>query len=265
MITYRVLTDKNEKQIIKKDFFTFFKIVYKKDLTDILWEHQFINSPYENSPLFLVLSNKTIIASALMIKQKSIVNNKIYNYYLFTSSAVLKEYRSEGIYIKLLKKQKEYALKKDIDFIFAFPNKLAYPILKTFGGFKDIQKLNLIKTTLMNINTSHINSLIIDSNMFNWRFEHKDYKFYKKNKKIFIYKYFEGCAEILAIYDEIEFSYEISNHKLSEKEEIMVLDSSVKNKTNILTSDILHATYYPFKKDINCKDIKINLLMSDVF
>lgn len=266
MIEYKILTTSKEKEIIKKSFFDLFSTVYKKNLDEKLWQHQILNSPYYCTPLFVAMDSHKVVGSALMILHKCLIDGNEYNYFLFTTSAILKEYRSKGIYPELLRLQKEYSKQKNIDFILAFPNKLAYPALKLFARFKDFKKNILVKTSLENINFEKIdNSLVIDKSFFKWRFEHKNYLFYVINDKVIIYKEFGDYYDVLAIYEKKDFPFIIQNTTMEKYKKIIILNSCIKNQNFIEKIDTLNATYFPFNDKIDYSKININLLMSDVF
>jgi hypothetical protein len=202
-----------------------------------------------------------------MIPQKFSYGEIDGSYYLWTTSAIEKEYRNKGLYAKLLTRQREYAAENQKDFIFAFPNKLAYPVVKLFGGFKDLYKTDLVKTTIDAFDLESIeNSLVVDENFFRWRFEHKDYLFYELKKYIIISKKFENSLDVLAIYkknDLKNIEFKISNESIPR--DIITMKSFLKDKSPVYILDQLSGTYYPINKDIDYKNIKLNLLMSDVF
>lgn len=264
MIEYKIITTQEEKERYKDNYKEFFYNSYNKKLEEDMWKHQFINYPYNESPLFLALKDNLIVGSALMILHKCIIENKEYNYYLFTSSAVDKKYSSEGIYANLLNMQKEYAREQNVDFIFAFPNKIAYPVIKFFGGFKDLVKLKLIKTKFENLDLNNsYNSLKLDNGFFDWRFEHKDYKFFNKDGKTIILKEFENSYDILSIIED-EF---LDKNLISVEDgaDIFIASNFAKDASKGEKIDLLRATYYPLNKNINYSELNINLLMSDVF
>ena len=267
MITYQIVTSAESKQALKNDFQVFFKDVYEQDLDDNNWEHQFLHSPYEDSALFLAFDTNRIVGSALMIPQKYQTKTCSGSYYLWTTSAVSKAYRSKGVYAELLAMQREYTAKNKKDFIFAFPNKLAYPAVKLFGGFKDLYKTNLVETSIDMLDLKNIeNSLVIDKDFFQWRFEHKDYLFYVIEDYIIISKKFENTLDILALYrkkDLESLSIEIEKSKIPK--DIITMASFLKDNATFKTLDTLSGTYYPINKDIDYNTIKLNLLMSDVF
>ena len=107
MIEYKIVSDPVSKQKLKKEFQSFFNRVYDRELNDTAWEHQFVHSPYEDSALFLALDNGKIVGSALMIPQRFSTKKFKGTYYLWTTSAIEKEYRSKGLYAELLKMQRE--------------------------------------------------------------------------------------------------------------------------------------------------------------
>ena len=267
MIDYQILTTVEAKQALKNDFQLFFKDVYTQNLSDNNWEHQFLHSPYEDSALFLAFDNEKIVGSALMIPQKYQTKACSGSYYLWTTSAVSKAYRSKGVYAELLAMQREYTTKNKKDFIFAFPNKLAYPVVKLFGGFKDLYKTNLIESSIDMLDLENIeNSLVIDKDFFKWRFEHKDYLFYEIKTYIIMAKKFENTLDILAIYrkeDLGDLSIKIEDVQISEN--IITMASFLRKNAAFSTLDILTGTYYPINKNIDYNTIKLNLLMSDVF
>jgi len=267
MIDYKIVTSVESKQALKNDFQVFFKDVYEQDLSDNNWEHQFLHSPYEDSALFLAFDNEKIVGSALMIPQKYQTKACSGSYYLWTTSAVSKAYRSKGVYAELLAMQREYTTKNKKDFIFAFPNKLAYPVVKLFGGFKDLYKTNLIESTIDMLDLENIeNSLVIDKDFFKWRFKHKDYLFYEIKTYIIMAKKFENTLDILAVYrrkDLGDLSIKIEDAQISEN--ITTMASFLKKDATFSTLDTLSGTYYPINKNIDYNTIKLNLLMSDVF
>ncbi len=267
MIDYQVVTTAEAKQALKNDFQVFFKDVYDQDLSDDNWEHQFVHSPYEDSALFLAFDNKKIVGAALMIPQKHKTPTSSGSYYLWTTSAVSKAYRSKGVYAELLAMQREYASSNKKDFIFAFPNKLAYPVVKLFGGFKDLYKTDLVETSIEMLNLTQIeNSLVIDKDFLKWRFEHKEYLFYEIENYIVISKKFENTLDILAIYAKKDLeglAMEIETDKIPEN--IITMASFLKENATFNTLDTLSGTYYPINKNIDYSSIKLNLLMSDVF
>jgi len=266
-IEYRILLKREEKEEIKDEFQNFFSSIYDQKLSDADWEHQFIHSPYNDSPLFLVLDGGKIIGSALMISQKFTDQSMEGSYYLWTTSAIAKEYRSKGVYAELLSKQREYAEKTDKSFIFAFPNKLAYPVVKLFGGFKDLEKTNLVKATLAQIDFSKIsNSLLIDKQFFDWRFEHKPYLFYTYENEIIIAKQYEDTLDVLAIYPQEAFKgIAIKYNEISTEQKIITIASFLKEDSDVEILDKINGTYFPIDKNVTYETITINLLMSDVF
>ncbi|AII13915.1 hypothetical protein CIG1485E_0035 [Campylobacter iguaniorum] len=267
-IEYLILKSKEEKNYYKYDIQRNFSDVYHKELKDDQWEHQFINSPYNDTALFLAkdIDNNLIVGTSLMILQKYATKEKEGNFYLFTTSMVIKEYRNRGIYVQLLKLQKEYAQKNNVDFILAFPNKLAYPCLKLFGGFKDIKKIKLIRTNLENVNlNSFESSLVIDKEMLKWRFEHKNYLFCVRDNKIIIFKKFENAYDILAVLDYINFDHNLMQANICDLSVVNILEFNAKNDNNIEVIDTINATYLPIQSDFDYSKIYINLLMSDVF
>ncbi len=267
MIEYKIVADKTSKQKLKEGFQSFFKTVYDRELNDSAWEHQFVNSPYEDSALFLAFDNDKIIGSALMIPQRFFTQGVEGTYYLWTTSAIKKEYRSQGVYAELLKMQREYAKDNKKDFIFAFPNKLAYPVVKLFGGFKDLYKTDLVETTINMLDLDHIeNSIVIDKDFFQWRFEHKNYLFYELEDHIIISKKFENTLDILAVYRKKDLEdISIEFQKESIPTNIITMRSFLKENATFNILDKLSGTYYPIDKNIDYHNIKLNLLMSDVF
>jgi len=266
MIEYKILTTLEEKKQIKKSFLNLFSTVYEKNLDEKLWEHQILNSPYNCTPLFVAMDGIKVVGSALMILQKCLIGDIEYNYFLFTTSAILKEYRSKGIYPELLKLQKEYSKQENVDFIFAFPNKIAYPVLKLFARFKDLEKIDLVKTSFENIDLEKIaNTLLIDEKFFSWRFEHKDYLFYRFNSKVIIFKEFDDCYDVLAIYNTTDLLFSFKNTVIDQSKKIIILSSYTKNKNLIEKIDVLNATYFPLNENLDYSNVNINLLMSDVF
>lgn len=266
-ITYEIILDPKAKNSIKSEFQNFFYFVYNRKLSDIEWKHQFIHSPYNDSPLFIAYDEDKIVGSALMIQQRFTDGKKYGKYYLWTTSAIDKKYRNKGIYAKLLEMQRKYAEKTDKAFIFAFPNKMAYPVVKLFGGFKDLQKSDLVKTTINNLDFSKIsNSLIINKQFFQWRFEHKDYLFINYEKYVLIGKKYANTLDILAIYPQETFKeFNINYQEVISSETIITLDIFIKNTQHTEVLDTLKGTYFPIDKTVNYDNITINLLMSDVF
>jgi predicted N-acetyltransferase YhbS len=266
MLEYKILTKLRDKESLKKSFLSLFSSVYKKNLDEVSWMHQIINSPYDDSVLFVALNFEKVIGSALMILQKCSIGGREYKYYLFTTSAILQEYRPIGVYAELLKLQKEYAVKRNIDFIFALPNKTAYPVLKFFGGFKDLKKHELIETSFNKLNLNDVgSSLTVDDKMFRWRFEHKDYKFYNKDGVVIIYKEHNGSYDILGMYNQKEFQFPYLSTKIEKNKKITTLDCFLIDKDNIKGIDKVNFTYFPINKDLDYSAIRVNLLMSDVF
>lgn len=265
MIQYKILITVEEKESIKTKFLDLFNSVYERELEEKLWEHQILNSPYNDTPLFIAMDGELIVGSALMILQKYIIDGNKHRYYLFTTSAIRKEYRPKGVYAQLLKMQKEYAKENNVDFIFAFPNKIAYPVLKLFGGFKDLKQDNLIKTTFENLNLQNSNnSFFIDSSMFQWRFEHREYMFHLTQEKVIIFKEFQGGYDLLAIYNAEDFKHDVKNTFIESDRDIITLNSYARDKNNQVLNTI-YSTYFPINQNIDYSKLSINLLMSDVF
>lgn len=267
MIKYQIVRKKQDKKKLQKSFQDFFILIYNRELTDIDWEHQFIHSPYEDSALFLAFDGDQIVGSALMIPQKFTINNSIGSYLLWTTSAIKKEYRQFGIYAELLSMQRTYAQEHNADFIFAFPNKLAYPVVKLFGGFKDFYKINLIKTTIDNLDFEQVdNSLVLDDSFTQWRFEHKEYLFYETKQYILITKRYNNVLDVLAIYPKEHWDKNITTLPHDLKDSMIITASTfVKSLEDVEVLDQLNGTYFPINKNIEYARVKLNLLMSDVF
>ncbi len=271
MLEYTILTSENEKNRLKGEFLTFFLEVYGKPLDESAWFHQFINSPYNDTPLFIVRYNNKLVGSALMIKQKMDLGGEVVDYFLFTTSAILESYRNLGIYAEFLKMQKKYAMDQGASFIFAFPNKLAHPVLKLFGRFKDLKKIQLGNMSIKDIDFDIIsNSFFLDENVVNWRFEHNDYRFLQYEDYVLIVKEFESALDLLAIYPKSEFeSYSIHLDDLNENLVVFGDLSYAPKLENVDILNILNPTYFVTNKDFDEKyfleKVSVNLLMSDVF
>ena len=267
MIHYKIVTSPIDKQHMKEAFQLFFKSVYGQELDDMNWEHQFIHTPYEDSSLFLAYDDTQIIGSSLMIPQKYKTASDTGDYYLWTTSAIAKPYRAKGVYAKLLELQRNQATAKKKDFIFAFPNKLAYPVVKLFGGFKDLGKTELVKANIHDIDYNNIiNTLVIDQAFSRWRFEHKPYRFYLHGKYVIIAKEFQKTLDVLAIYpQEILEEFEIEYTTDSLNTDIITLKSFLKKDSVSEVIDVVRGVYFPINKEIDYTKMKLNLLMSDVF
>lgn len=265
-IEYKVIESSSKKNEIKEEFQDFFFDVFGKKLDDEVWEHQFLDSPYDSSSLFLALSDGKIIGSALMIPQKLEIEGVVLDYYLYTTSAISKLYRPKGVYVKLLEMQREYCSLKNKAFILAFPNKLAYQVLKLFGGFKDLSRMNLVKSKLSELKfPCGYNSFILDNDLLKWRFEHKNYKFLLYKEHILIVKEFGGNLDVLAVYSEqsmVDMSLDLEEVHLDRN--IVTLESFLKAGSALEKLRDVNATYFPVS-DLNYNNININLLMSDVF
>jgi len=266
-IDYKILLDSKIKEIHKDEFQAFIKKIYSQNLEEGAWKHQFIHSPYEDTPLFLAFDNDKIVGSALMIGQKLFIGEQEISYYIFTTSGVLKEYRDRGVYAELLKLQRHFAKQTNKHFILAFPNKLAYPVLKLFGGFKDLIKSELVKTTFDNIDfTKNKNSFLIDSRLFVWRFEHKNYNFTRLEDSVIVSKSFNDSIDILAVYEKSMFSpFNIKYTDLDESRSFNVIAGLIKDPEHAEKVINVNVTYYPISTDINPREINVNLLMSDVY
>ena len=75
-------------------------LIFNQNLNDKLWEHQVVNSPYNNSPLFLALDGNKIVGSALMILQK-IQSSSIF-FPLNSNSSLGVQSSSRAIFVRLL-------------------------------------------------------------------------------------------------------------------------------------------------------------------
>lgn len=267
-IEYSILRTIEEKEAIRGSFQDFFAQVFERALSDATWEHQFLHSPYEDTALFLATDNGVIVGAALQIRQKYREGDSIHDYYLYTTSAILKEYRPKGIYARLLSMQKEYSVAQGAAFIFAFPNQLAYPVLKLFGGFKDIQRFHLVRTSFANIRLDVASSdgLSLDKDLIAWRFEHKDYRFSKLAKQVVVYKYYGDAIDILAIYPQAFFDgFEVSYDDIDGESVVVAPDFYVLDQSIVEPVDKLNATFFPLVDAPFIQKIRVNLLMSDVF
>lgn len=266
-IDYIIIEQSSNKKKLKDSFQDFFLEVFEKPLSNDAWQHQIINSPYESSSLILAKHNEKIVSSALMIPQKLICKGKVIDYYLFTTSAILKNYRKHGIYIKLLEIQRELCTKNQKACIIAFPNKLAYPILKLFGRFKDLRTTNLVSAKVSDIDLKHTNySFPLDKPMINWRFEHKEYDFYIYKGHVLVAKMFNGSINILAVYDKKHLKgLDLTFGNMDESLVVVTLECFLKSSAKYNVLEPLCASYYPINKKLDYSKININLLMSDVF
>lgn len=266
MITYSVIRTKSEKEGIKAGFFSLFESVYMKSLKESDWEHQFVHSPYDDTVMFIVSDGDKIVGSSVMIRQTLSYDGESVPYYLFTSSAILTDYRTYGIYPELLKMQKEYASENGASFIFAFPNETAFPVLKLFGRFKVVGKYDLVKTDFKNFNINRLSdALKLDENMFCWRFEHKPYYFSNISDKIVIFKDYEGVLDMLAVYDKASFGHDFADTAIEQDATIITLDANVIDRSVCETFGRVNATYFALNNDVDFEKVNINLLMSDVF
>lgn len=266
MINFKIIKNKEEKEFIKGDFGFFFESVYEGKLSRTVWEHQFLNSPYDDSPLFLGYDDDKIIGSALMIRQKMRYRDVVLDYYLFTTSAVLFEYRPKGVYAHLLDMQKEYAKKNDAMFILAFPNDAARLVLRLFGGFKGLGKLNVVSAKYRDLDGSLLNdSLYIDDAVFNWRFEHNKYKFCKVDRRVIVYKKYREAIDILGIYKDCDIDFDVVYDNIYLDDNVILIEGLLKKEAQREVVSAAYPAYLLLDESIDITGARVNLLMSDVY
>ena len=275
MINYQILTGVSEKNRYKTRIFSLFNHIFNKELKESEWSHFFLNSPYENSLLILALSADKVVGIANLIPQKLNIGRKKYNYYLFITSAVLKSFRSEGVYMETIKIIKNILKNKEKDFIFAFPNKNAYPLLTELFYFIPLKRKEIVNVN--NFNLKELKpvyperSIFLDDQFVKWRFEHKHYFYIRHNGKCIIYKGYKDSLDVIEI---IESKYEnIISRFISIKNDINPYSVFNVLKNRLLSpgnkeykvGTTVSPCYFSFDTNLDLSKLDISLLMSDVF
>ena len=140
----------------------------------------------------------------------------------FTTSMIDESVRKDGAYFTILNTIKEVAMEDKVDFILAFPNANAYPILSKLGGFELIGKYAFSTLPLHQVLSLPWQQLRFTQEMLQWRLSfHQYYKHIEANHQI-IYKLYNDVIDVLHIFDN-QVQIPIPTQNFNHKEVLMPL------------------------------------------
>ena len=274
MVEYQIIEEKDLKIKHKESFFKLFSKSFERDLSQREWEHLFINSPYGNSILILGLHENEVVGSTNLIPQKLIIQGKCYEYYLLATSAVDEEFRSEGVYLKILAKAKDVLISGSKEFLLAFPNKKAYPLLIKLLQFIALEKREIATLASEHFNSfkfaDPLNSLFFEPSFMNWRLEHKDYFLSERENNLLICKDYEKSIDVLEVLDKkniwLKENFQTKEFNIN-KTSINVLQNRLDSASisHVEKTDAIYPVYWAKDQGLDLTRVDIRLLMSDVF
>ena len=210
MIKY--LKSNSEKNSYKESIKRLFLKEYNKELNDKDWD--FINGYSDQSVMIVYLINDDVVGMANLIHNYYILNKSCFEYFIYTTSIVSKDFRTKGIYTVIMIEIRKYLENSNCEFIIAYPNELALAVINnSFYGFKIASNFSLrIVENLKFISTCiPTNCIKLSSFFLNWKFSRKNYFVILKEEKLFICKKYNNNIDIIEIFNKSDIDLSVYN------------------------------------------------------
>lgn len=198
----KILVNQKDKKIYKESIKNLFIKEYKKPLNEENWN--FLNGYSNKSVMIVYLDGNNVVGIANLIHNYHLLNKSSFEYFIFTTSIVAKEFRSRGVYTLIMLEMRKYLENSNCEFVMAYPNDLALPIITNpFYQFKVACNFSLrIVNNLEFVFCCDLNNCIkITSPFLNWRFSKNKYFIICKYEKIFICKEYNNDIDIVEIFN----------------------------------------------------------------
>ncbi|XAK03151.1 hypothetical protein AAID96_03415 [Campylobacter coli] len=256
-----ILETKNQMLEYKNQIEKLFEKIFLKKL--INFEHMFTESPY-GCKIVCYIENKNILGVGVISFFEFRLNNVMYRYYLFTTSMIDESVRSKGVYFEILDAIKNIAFMDNADFILAFPNHRAYPILSY--TFQLLSRYSFVLLDDFKLLSYKYPKLDFSRDYLDWRFQKN--KYYQFNTKLngrliqIIYKIYNQKIDILHIFEKKVF-INLEERAIRSNEKIlapMPIDNISKKES---PEGVLNMMYFPVRKT-NLR-LDFSPILSDVF
>ncbi|EAI9960574.1 hypothetical protein C5441_04585 [Campylobacter coli] len=228
------------------------------------FKHLFLENPYR-CKIICYAENNSILGVGAISYFEFYLDNILYKYYIFTTSMIDESVRSKGVYFKILDIIKHVAFLDGVDFILAFPNHHAYPILSR-RSFQLLSRYSFGALDNLKLLKYNYPRLEFNNDYLNWRF--KINKYYQFNTKLnskpvqIIYKIYDQKIDVLHIfYKKIFIDLEERVIGLNEKILVPMHIEDLSKREN--PEGIVNMMYFP----INRSKIELTFspILSDVF
>jgi len=204
-----IMIDTREKQLdIKKDFQDLFLDAFKKPMSDVQWEHFYINCPVGQTISFVCYDGALMVAHGGLIPQRLLSKSgeKI-DYFLQTAIMVREKYQTLVLFKELLDRMTDYVTNHR-SFVVAYPNKNTYlPFVKMLGWRmvrqydigQYVVKEGAVTEEKIGEQSDFEYEINKDAQFIRWRGESNGSKSLKTADFEIIYKDYYGSLEILDV------------------------------------------------------------------
>ncbi len=251
-----VLENSKDKLNYQIEIQSLFHTIFRKPMPH--YERFFTATPFGNKMICYTRDN-TIKGMGNITRIQARFDEQSYNYYLFTTSMIDESVRKDGAYFAILNTIKEVAMQDRVDFILAFPNANAYPILSKLGGFELINKYAFSLLPFKQALSLPHPKIHFTQEMLEWRLSfHQYYKHTDTNSQI-IYKLYNNVIDILHIFDnQIQLSLPTQNFNQQEVLMPLKFDSKIHKNTQPI-----YMTFFPVMT--HQVSLDFSPILSDVF
>lgn len=263
MYTIKIFDTNHDKKYFSSDIHSIFERNFSRKMSN--FEHLFLDNPLGSIVIAAFDAKKQLVGLGHIVLLSFYILQKEIKFFLFTTSIVDEKYRKTRMYFDILDKIKEEGIKSNVDFLLAFPNSNALPILTTFGGFKKLNTLQWLQLDQLPENLC-TDQNIFDTNFLGWRFSRFQYFLDKIEDKNIIYKNYQGKIDILGVFDN-NFPQKILPPRvpIDNSKQIIIADTFLKSK-KIDSKNIIHTNQvvvYPINSGI--LNLSCTPIFSDVF
>jgi len=267
------ITDSQDKKQYENSLASLFEQTFSRPLRSLEWNMLFECAPYGGSVTILCIDNEQVVGCANFVPQRLKVQGKVYQYYLFTTSMVDEAYRTKGVYFKLISEMKQMLKASQYDFILAFPNELAYPLVtSSLVGFKAVATDNMVSLgSLEEVDSSvsydEENSILLDKAFFDWRLKRDNYFLAQSKSKLLLCKEYGEAIDILEVFDgELdaisELALERKNISAKESYNLLSRKDNLTEETQVLNK--LNLVMFSHSPEYYMLDIQVSLLAWDI-
>ncbi|EGK8203503.1 hypothetical protein IO475_001000 [Campylobacter coli] len=257
-----ILETKNQMLKYKHQIEKLFEKIFSRRL--INFEYLFTESPY-GCKIVCYIENKNILGVGAISFFEFYLDDVLYKYYIFTTSMIDESVRSKGVYFKILDVIKNVALADNVDFILAFPNHHAYPILSR-RSFQLLSRYSFATLDSFKSLSYNYPKLEFSNDYLKWRF--KINKYYQFNTELndkpiqIIYKMYNQKIDILHVFEKKVF--------INLEERVIRLNENILTPIHIEDlskrdnpEGVINMMYFPVRKT-NLR-LDFSPILSDVF
>lgn len=251
-----ILENTEDKLKYQEDIQSLFYTIFQKPMS--YYENFFVATPLGNK-IICYIDHGIVKGVGNVTRIHGFFNKQEYDYYLLTTSMIDESVRRDGAYFAILNTIKEVAMQDKVDFILAFPNTNAYPILTKLGGFQLKEKNAFSLLPLKQILSLSHQNISFSEKMLQWRLSFHQYYTHIESGYQIVYKLYNNLIDVLHVFDnQIRLPIPIRNFENREAFMFSKLETNIHQNTQPICM-----TFFPIMQ--NNISLQFSPILSDVF